>query len=56
MAACRTEDPGFESRQGVTFTGLNIHYSVVVKTYFALSLCVLEKNIDALKLNFLKEQ
>jgi hypothetical protein len=40
----RTEDPGFESRQGLRFLGFLIHRSAVVKTLHAMSMCEFEKN------------
>jgi hypothetical protein len=53
-SASRTEDPGFKSRQGVRVLGLYTHCSAVVKTQYALSLCVFEKN-NCFKKIFFKE-
>jgi hypothetical protein len=43
IAGCISEDPEFESRQGVRFFRDFINCSAVVITLYALSLCVLEK-------------
>jgi hypothetical protein len=41
----------FESRQGVRVLGLKTHCSAVVKTQYALPLCVFEKNKIIKKIN-----
>jgi hypothetical protein len=49
-SAYRTVDPGFESHQGVRFFWEFMHSTAVVITYYASSLCVLEKSKNAKKI------
>jgi hypothetical protein len=45
-SAYRTEDPGFESRQGVRFLGFYIHCSAIVKKLICIVIvCIWEKRI-----------